>query len=108
MATIDVASLGMDIKLLTITTIPEAAARPSRAMPMGKPMAITEPKAKTRMMMAAKSPNASLSGISKTRNNCPPYSTPIPSVARNDAVMVLISSATTSISSSDMSSGVVT
>ena len=69
MATIDVASLGMDIKLLTMVTTPDAAARPSNATPIGRPMAMTEPNASTRMMIAARRPNASLSGISKMRNN---------------------------------------
>ena len=68
----EVASFGMDIRLLTTATIPEAIRRPRRAMPMGRPIAMTDPNAMTRMMTAARRPSASLSGSSNSSNATPP------------------------------------
>ena len=48
--------------------------RPNRAVPIGRPIASTEPKATSRMMTAARMPRISLSGSSNSPNSSPPYS----------------------------------
>ena len=98
MATMEVASLGMDMRLLTTATIPDAMSRPSSAMPMGSPMATTEPKAMTRMMTAASRPRASLSGSSNSSNATPPYAT-VGTAARSSAVASLMESPISTIES---------
>ncbi len=42
------------------STTPKAMATPNRAVRIGRPMAMTEPKASSRMMMAARMPTPSL------------------------------------------------
>ena len=92
MATMDVASFGIDMRLLTSATMPEATSRPSSAMPIGRPMAMTDPNASTRMMTAARRPRASLSGMANSWNTVPPYAISAP-VMRRARVAVLTSSA---------------
>src|SRR6476659_10246978 len=46
---------------------------PNRAVPMGRPMASTEPKAMSRMMTAARMPSSSDAGSSNVLNMSPPY-----------------------------------
>ena len=58
---------------------PTPVPRPNSAVPMGRPIAITEPNAISRMIAAARRPSASLSGISKFANISPPYSMVRPS-----------------------------
>ena len=55
-ATIDVVKSGIVMTLLASATRAEAMPRPNRAMPIGRPMARTEPKARMRMMTAAMMP----------------------------------------------------
>ena len=55
-----------------------ATPRPTVAVPMGRPIAITEPKAIIRMTTAARMPRISLAGNSNFWKTCPPYSTSRP------------------------------
>ncbi len=52
-ATIEVVKSGIVMTLLASDTSAEAMPRPNRAMPIGRPMASTEPKARIRMITAA-------------------------------------------------------
>ena len=90
MATIEDAASGMETKLLTMPTMLDAMIRPIIAMPMGRPIAMMDPNARTRMMTAARTPNASLSGSSIFWKTIPPYSMLIPA-AETDADAFLIS-----------------
>ncbi len=47
---------GIVMTLLASATIAEAIPRPNRAMPIGRPIAMTEPNARMRMMTAAMMP----------------------------------------------------
>ena len=55
-ATIAVVKSGMAIGLLSSVTIAVAQPRPNRAVPIGRPIASTEPKAMIRMTTAARMP----------------------------------------------------
>ena len=79
MATIAVVKSGIEITLLASATSAEAMPRPNSAVPMGSPMASTEPKARMRMMTAAMMPRISLSGSTNSPNRSPPYSISRPS-----------------------------
>ena len=54
---------------------------PNNAVPIGSPIANTEPKARIRMMTAAMMPRISLSGSSNSPKMSPPYSTVSPWIA---------------------------
>ena len=55
-ATIDVVKSGILMTLLARDTSAEAMPSPNRAMPIGRPMASTDPKARMRMITAAMRP----------------------------------------------------
>ena len=55
-ATIADVKSGIDRLLLSRVTTALATPRPNRAMPMGRPIASTEPKAMMRMITAASTP----------------------------------------------------
>ncbi len=55
-ATIAVVKSGMAIGLLSSVTSAVAMPRPNSAVPIGRPIASTEPKAMMRMMTAARMP----------------------------------------------------
>ena len=73
-ATVDVVASAIVIVLLRIPTMPAAISSPINASPIGKPIARTDPKDRTRMMIAASNPSASLSGIGNSAKTSPPYS----------------------------------
>ncbi len=56
MATIDVVKSGIGITLLNSETREKATPMPNRAMPIGNPIASTDPKAMIKMMTAARMP----------------------------------------------------
>ena len=66
---------GMVITFETRPTTITPEAMPATAMPIGKPMARTDPKAKIKMTMANPSPSTSDSGGSNSPNTWPPNST---------------------------------
>ena len=73
-ATIAVVKSGMAMGLLSSVTMAVAQPSPNSAVPIGRPIASTEPKAMIRMTTAARIPYSSLSGSSNSENRSPPYS----------------------------------
>jgi hypothetical protein len=77
-ATIEIVKSGIAMTWLRMPTSADAMPRPNSAMPIGRPIASTEPKATIRMMTAAMMPRSSLSGSSNLPNGSPPYSSCTP------------------------------
>ena len=84
--------------LLTRPTMLAAMMSPMSAIPIGRPIAMMEPNARTRMTIAARIPRASLSGNAKTSKIAPPYAM-VTSLCCTNEVVDLICFPITSISS---------
>ncbi len=69
-----VAKSGMVNTLLSRVSATEPAAMPASAVPIGKPVASTEPNARVRMITAKPMPSSSEDGASNEENAWPPYS----------------------------------
>ena len=69
-----VAKSGMVNTLLSRVSATEPAAMPASAVPIGRPVASTEPNARVRMITAKPRPSSSDDGASNEENACPPYS----------------------------------
>ena len=73
-ATSEVVKSGIGNKLLSTMTSEVPTPKPMSAVPIGRPIARTEPKASTKITIAASRPYASLAGSSNSANMFPPYS----------------------------------
>ena len=96
-----VAKSGMVKMLETNVATSTPAAIPPNAVPIGKPMANTEPNAKIKITMANARPSTSDVGVSKAANTSPPYSICTPATTGSIA---FISAKTSSNSSAESSS----
>ncbi len=88
-----VAKSGMVIQLLNRATRLEPTPTPNRAMPMGNPMASTEPNARMSTMMAKPRPMSSDDGGSNLASIAPPISTVSPSTVGTRALISVPTSA---------------
>ena len=71
-ATAAVVKSGMSTKLRTVSTMAMPVPMPNSAVPIGRPMASTDPNAMSRMIMAAAMPMASLAPFIPGLANMPP------------------------------------
>ncbi len=78
MATAWFENVGMSTTLTTRPTSEMPVTMPKMAVIRGRPMASTDPKAISRMIMAARNPNASLENSLSVRNASPPSSMVVP------------------------------
>ena len=80
---------GMDTTWLTSVMTMAPVAMPARAVPTGRPMASTEPKATMRMKMAKARPSVSDEGGSNEPNMSPPNSICTPLIVRRRVLDLL-------------------
>ena len=88
---------GMDRTLLSRPAMMEPTTMPASAVPMGRPMASTEPNARIRMMMAKARPSTSELGGSNSAKTWPPSSTWRPGTSGSRAFTSVVRSAACSM-----------
>ncbi len=84
-ATIWTVKSGIDRTCESSVTNAAPVARPTTAVPIGRPIASTEPKARIRMIIAAINPYSSEAGSSNSPKISPPYSIVNPSMATSSS-----------------------